>query len=291
LWDGRGSILTSTTISLVDASDTGGNLDQISKQIAAEVAEGSAEASDQQQQQKTQQQVDEPGVPDKYRGKSLLDVISMHRNAESELGRVYNDLGTQRKLTDRLLDLKRETDLTANQPQKVKVSRDEILSDDPTASIERVIDARLKPITDRLEQGLQQVAVNSAETAFISKHPDYQQVAADPAFSKWVAQSNLRVRSAQAAKAGDFGAADDLLTEFKASKTTAKREENRDVDLEAARNASLESGNAPDNAARGKGKIYKRADLIKLRMDDPDTYYSDDYQAVIMKAYAEGRVK
>jgi hypothetical protein len=36
-------------------------------------------------------------------------------------------------------------------------------------------------------------------------------------------------------------------------------------------------------------KIYRRADLIRLKMTDPDRYES--LQPEIMRAYTEGRVK
>jgi hypothetical protein len=36
-------------------------------------------------------------------------------------------------------------------------------------------------------------------------------------------------------------------------------------------------------------KVYRRADLIKLRMTDPDRYMA--LQDEIMSAYAQGRVK
>jgi hypothetical protein len=36
-------------------------------------------------------------------------------------------------------------------------------------------------------------------------------------------------------------------------------------------------------------KVYRRADLIRLRLENPDRY--DALQDEIMKAYSEGRVK
>lgn len=287
-------------ISLVDASGSAGNLDSLQKDIneelAAQVAAAAGKQNRQVEQQSGSNDDEDEALPVRMRGKSRKEIAEMYSNLESSHGRMANELGTQRQLTDRLLDLKRTTDLGTQTPTKVKITRDEILSDDPTTSIERLIDERLKPLTEALGQGLARVTAVSAEQSFVTKHPDYSQIAADPEFSKWINGSNLRIRAANDAKSGDWGQADALLTDYKAQKPRAKQkavdEEGTEVDLEGARNAGFESGsNAQDAGARKTGKVYSRSALIKLRMDDPEKYYSDDFQAVILKAYNEKRVK
>jgi hypothetical protein len=283
-----------TQITLVDVGDDAGNLDKLTKDLAEEASADEQVVDESQAPVRQTEENDDSVLPAKLRGKSRTEIAEMYANLESSHGRMANELGTQRQLTDRLLDLKRTGDLQANTPAKVKVTRDDILADDPTPSIERLIDARLKPLTDALDQRLTQVSASNLEAVFVSKHPDYQQVAADPEFVKWVQASNLRVRAAQAAKGGDFSSADILLSEFKQERTrrVAAKQESREVDLEGARQVGLESGTSADNTQSKKGgKVYRRSELIKLRMDDPERYYSDDFQQVILKAYSEGRVK
>lgn len=282
-------------ISLVDATGPAGNLDSLSKDINEELAQqvSAAEGAQNKKAQTVVQDDDEDAaLPPRMRGKSRKEIADMYANLESSHGRMANELGTQRNLTDRLLDLKRTTDLGTNTP-KAKISRDEILSDDPTTSIERIIDARLKPLTEAIDQRLAQVVATSSEQSFVTKHPDYNAIASDPEFAKWIGGSNLRIRAAQAAKGGDWAQADDLLTEYKAGKKKqVVTEDSTEVDLEGARNAGFESGSGVvQDTGRKAGKIYSRAALIKLRMDDPEKYYSDDFQTVILKAYAEKRVK
>lgn len=284
------------TISLVDVSDNAGDLSRISKELADAVGDtGSADNSTVVRQTQSVGDDEDNELPVKLRGKSRKEIAEMYGNLESSHGRMANELGTQRSLTDRLLDLKRTTDLGVNTPApKAKITRDEILADDPTPSIERLIDARLKPLTDALEQRLSQLAGNAAESTFVAKHPDFNQIAGDPEFAKWIQSSTVRTRTAGAAKAGDWNAADDLLTDYKAERQskTKQRQENNEVDLEGARRASIETGTSVEQArGQGKGKVYRREDLIKLRMDDAERYYSDEFQSVILKAYAEGRVK
>jgi hypothetical protein len=51
------------------------------------------------------------------------------------------------------------------------------------------------------------------------------------------------------------------------------------------RAATVDVGGAGESSR----KVYRRADLIKLRMTDPDRY--EQMSDEIMAAYAEGRVK
>lgn len=288
-------------ISLVDAGDAG-NLDRVSKSISAEIAGDVASAAEKQNQHQSANQAggedDEDSLlPARMRGKTRAEIAEMYANLESANGRMANELGTQRQLTDRLLDLKRTTDLAGNDPavKPAKITREEILADDPTPSIERIIDARLGPLVKALDQRLGQVDANTAQAQFNSRHADANAIAADPKFAKWLSESPLRLRAAQSAKSGDWAVADDLLTEYKTATRQTKQpvQDNSEVDLEAARAAGFESGssNSLEQGGNRKGKIYNRNDLIKLRMDDPETYYSDDFQAVILKAYHEKRVK
>jgi hypothetical protein len=62
--------------------------------------------------------------------------------------------------------------------------------------------------------------------------------------------------------------------------------------LEAARRVGLENGGASNAAASTKtGKTYRRVDLLRLKQERPDDYYSESFQAEIIAAYNEGRVK
>ena len=69
---------------------------------------------------------------------------------------------------------------------------------------------------------------------------------------------------------------------------TAKAEEQKALKRsEALRTGKAVSGGSSDSTA-GK-KIYRRADLIRLRNSDPDRYES--LQDEILQAYSDGRVK
>ena len=89
----------------------------------------------------------------------------------------------------------------------------------------------------------------------------------------------------------DFDAANELLTNWKERQMISKTKEvneskktKRDVAMKTGEGVSRASG----ESTAGK-KIYRRADLIRLKQTDPQRYQS--LADEIYEAYAEGRVK
>lgn len=290
---------------LVDDSTSGGDLSSIEKDLQADAAVRRA-ASEKAPKGRKQQAATEledaqdAVLPAKLRGKTLAEVAELYQNLESAYGRMANDLGVQRKMTDVVLGLKRENDLGNNTaPTKVQIKSDELL-ENPTAALERFQAPRDAEQAQRLANVEAQLQAN----AFSMRHPDYQEIGQDPKFSEWVGASPTRLRAAQAARGGDWSAASDLLTEFKAQRTadadTLDNDEDgedeekpvRETPLAKARKAGLESSSqGTGGGVRKAGKVYRRADLMKLHIERPDVYYSEEMQAEIISAYAEGRVK
>ena len=229
-------------------------------------------------------------LPAKYQGKSISEVVEMHKNLESAYGRQANDLGTQRKLTDKLLDLKRTDDLAQNSPEIPDVSSSDLL-DNPTQALNVYLDARDKASAESTEDRLAGMEATLAQQSFQNKHGDYVEITNDPAFAAWCSSSPLRSRYAQAAIAGNWTAADELLDEYKNDPTTQKVDASAQA-LEAAQQVGLTDSSASSGSAAGGGKqIYRRSDLIDLKLRRPRVYEDPQFQAEILLAYAEGRVK
>lgn len=290
---------------LVDAEESHGDLAHLEQEIrSAGLARTEVQPKSKgRQAPKTEQQDEEDAdIPDKYRGKSLRDVIEMHRNLETQYGRQSNDLGTQRHMTDILLGLKRERDLQQNSDsadEKVEIKGDELLAN-PTEALERVIAPRERKQAERLDAVEQQLAA----TRFAGRHPDYTEYTNDPEFKTWIAASPLRARAAVAAANGAWDVAGDLLDDYKAHKAASRKtsvqeeeesensEQEEQHPLKLARSASLESSSQGNSNGGSKGKkIYKRADIMRIRIKNPELYYSEEFQAEIMPAYSEGRVR
>lgn len=286
---------------LVDVVSEDGNLADLDKEIAEAAAARRAAAGGETKQTDTKQG-DELVLPAKLRGKSLAELAEMYQNLESEHGRMGNELGNMRQLADRLLEVKRAEDLgratNGTKTAKVEVSAAELL-EKPTEALDRYTSSRESAIESRIADRLTRIEQNVLASQFNSRHPDADTTAKSSEFTTWVKQSRVRQRAAASAAAGDYAAADDLLTEFKTQRDADARaknhqQDNKGADLEGARKASLESGASKAGAGSERqttGKIFSRTAIMKLKLTDPEKYYSDEYQGEIMQAYAEGRVK
>lgn len=282
--------------SIVDTDETRGDLSKIEQDLAQAVTQRQVPPNKKAPAQKPAQEATEDvdSLPAKLKGKTPQQIAEMYVNLESAYGRMANDLGQQRKLTDRLLDLKRDTDLQQNTPpKKVEIKSSDLL-ENPTEALERFSEARESQNQARLAE----LEARLAAQTLVQAHPDYLEVAQSAEFAAWVQQSPIRVRAVRAAQSGDWSAAGDLLTEYKAQKPAQKVDETDDNDQQteaqarkAAAAASLESTAQGAGGGSKAGKTYRRVDLMRLRAEKPDVYYGSEFQAEILRAYAEGRVK
>lgn len=263
-------------------------VDDPSEQIENQEAQVTA----QEQQLQT-----EPEVPEKFKGKSALEIIELYRNLESDYGRRANEIGHLRKLTDELLGFARDTSTRKkadNQEAPKPITADDLINDPQgtiTATAKRVADER----TALAEARIASVEASLAERAFEERHPGFKAKMEDQKFLDWVASSEYRKRLALGAYQNDFSAADELFTlheEYERAGTAAPRQD----PVASARAAGLaKSGGSSANGAVPKSggdgkKVYSRAELINLRIKDPEEFdrrFETEFQA----AYAEGRVR
>ena len=227
-------------------------------------------------------------IPEKYKGKSVADIVKMHEEAEKLIGRQANEVGELRKLTDNIL----KQQLATAQPKQEEQNDVDFWSDP-----DQYLNKKLETHPDILAAKQLQVQNKMQQTANLlqQNHPDFQQIASSQDFQDWVAASKVRTKLYVSADTEyDYDAADELLTTYKAIKGTksVKTEEaekqaeqlkgNREKQLKAA---SVDVGGSGEVSR----KVYRRADLIRLKMNDPDRYNSLSDE--IMRAYQEGRVK
>ena len=279
---------------LVDLKNEPGDLTQLKKDLADAV------------QPATEQPKPAPAadtLPDKYKDKSTADVIDMHRNAESALGRRNNELGQYKQLTDKLLDLKRSDDLRKGGASEADIEEEPLpeltstdMLDNPAESVAKVVDARLTSAERKREHREAEAAMSAATADFAEKHPDAGEIAKTPEFIEWVKASPLRRRAAIQAYNKDFTAGSDLLDEYKASRSqnsdeSSENENTETEQLKAAKNASTVSTSASQKGDGPTGKQYSRLQLIRLKLEDPEAYGDPAFQQEIMAAYVEGRVK
>ena len=243
------------------------------------------EAEEQKQAQAAQaqeQQPEKPKLPSKYEGKTIEEVVQMHQEAEKLIGRQAQEVGEVRKLADQLL----KQNLAAKQPEPPQEKEVDFF-EDPQKAIERAVANH--PSVLAAQQAAAQMKAMQTQQQLAAKHPDFTDVIRDGEFLEWVKASPIRLNMfALADSQYDFAAADELLSTFKqirsvkAKETVETGQKSLNKNLQAA---AVDVGGTGESSK----KVYRRADLIRLRMNDPARY--EALQPEIMAAYAEGRVK
>ncbi len=236
---------------------------------------------------------EEPAVeelPEKYRGKSAIEIAKMHQEAEKLIGRQANEVHEVRSLADQLLKQQLESNKKVQQ-QPIEESLEEDFFADPKQAVNRQVEKHPAVIEAR-QAALEMKKMKTAQQ-LAAKHPDFTTIAQDAGFQDWVKSSAIRLQLFTKADAEyDFESADELLSTYKeikqikqAQQTASAAKVETKAQEQAMKAATVDVGGAGESSR----KVYRRADLIKLRMTDPDRY--DQMADEIMAAYAEGRVK
>lgn len=232
-------------------------------------------------QQVEQARVDEaPELPSKYRGKSVEDVVRMHQEAEKLIDRQGREVSEVRKLADELI----KSQLTPK--PKVEEVKPVDFFENPQEAIRQQIENNPRVLA--AEQYARQVQTVQAKQQLAQMHPDAQNIIGDSEFQSWVAGSKVRQKLFAEADNYDLDAANELLSTYKELRSV-RQQKVAEVD-NTARNETLRAA-AVDTGGSGEStrKVYRRADLIRLKMRDPNKYAS--MQDEIMDAYSQGRVK
>ncbi len=228
------------------------------------------------------EQTDDQDVPDKYKGKSAAELVRMHQEAEKMAGRQGNEVGELRKLVDEFIVNKS----AAKESQQEEVSDLDFL-ENPNATLDKKLENH--PALKAAKEATEKLTKMEARDRIFATHPDAMDIVNDTGFQEWVGKSQARTNKLQKADAEfNFDAADDLFTTWKEQQELIAQAANA---AEGDRKRSLKSGS--NGSARGSGettkKFLKRSELLHMMQYEPERYLANN--DVIMKAYAEGRVR
>lgn len=235
----------------------------------------------------------EKEIPERYKGKTVDDLINMHVNLEKVLHRQGNELGQAR----RTIDLQSQTLANAiprnnpsTQPQERPPLTAETLLGDPQKALETAV----QPLAQATAQRLDSIERKLSQTDFESKHPNFVQDVQNPEFQNWVTGSRTRQKLLQALNQYDFDSGNDLWelwNEHRAAKSAVTQSV-----ADKTRAAATIKGSSAE-ATPGK-VIYSRAKLAELQVKamagDPGAqarWNDPEFQREYLAAYSEGRVK
>lgn len=240
------------------------------------------------------EQVVEASLPDKYRGKSVQDVIAMHQNAESELGRSRNEIGTSRRVIDELLGLRNSNRAPEKSAQAAEPVTPHQLAENPEGTIvqvaKRVADERFADSGERLAALESRLQVED----LTRKHGNFRETLEQPDFQEWLRGSPYRIGLIQKAAAGDYTAGDEILSLYKEVRPKADTVVDKGDKLsEAKQQATAKSGGSGANkVVGGEGKkVYSRTELARLYIDNPTEYNRLSDSGELATAYSEKRVR
>lgn len=222
-------------------------------------------------------------VPEKYKGKSLKDIVAMHQEAEKLIGRQGSEVGELRKVVD---------DFIKTQTAKESKENEETLSNEdffvePTVAVKKAIDSH--PAIKLAQEQTMLMKRDQTLNQIKSEFPNVQDIVQSPDFIEWIKGSRVRTELfARAETQYDYDSAKELLSTWNERQSITKKvAETSKVDREQQLKAADIGTNNGTTETVGKKK-YRRSDIIKLMQTDPDRY--DAMSSEIMAAYREGRV-
>ena len=248
------------------------------------------EQTEEQTQQDAEQPVEEE-LPEKYRGKSIADIVKMHQESEKLIGRQAQEVGEVRRLADELIKQQISNKKAVEQPKEEEPDPKDSYFEDPVSAVNAAVDKH--PAIQQAKQQAFEYKQQQVTQKLRQEFPNFDDIVNNSKFFEWVKASPVRTRLfTEAHSQYDYDSAVELLSTWNQMNPVSEQSNNTDVvnesKLETSRNlkaATVDTG-SPAPSSR---KIYRRADLINLRLRDPARY--DAMSDEIMAAYAEGRVK
>jgi hypothetical protein len=235
-------------------------------------------------------------IPDKYKGKTVEDLINMHQNAERLISRQGEEVSQVRRIADEILQLKKPTTQTTQERKPVTV---DALLNDPEAAINRAVQGSdLVRRTEAAETRVAQLESQITEASFTAKHKTVAQDINDPAFLEWVNKNQTRQTLAAHAAQKNFKAASELWDMWDEHKELTGGNKPAVKDQGSIKTVPTTVRSSPLDAIQSGKPVYSRSKLMALRekvgRGDPVAtarWNDPTFQKNMHDAYAEKRVK
>jgi hypothetical protein len=222
-------------------------------------------------------------LPDKYRDKSLDEIVRMHQEAEKLIGKQAQEVGEVRRLADELI----KQNLGSRQQQTRQEEPEVDFFENPQKAVQRTVDNH--PDIMAARQATLEMKRSQVQQRLANQHPDFGEIAKDQDFANWVKSSPIRIKIFENADAGyDYDSANELLSTYKQLRNVKSKQVSDAGEVsrkQTLRAVGVDTGGSGESSK----KVYRRADLIRLKMQDPSRY--DALSDEIMQAYIEKRVR
>lgn len=221
-------------------------------------------------------------LPEKYRNKSIKEVIAMHQESERLIGKQGNEVGELRRAVDDLIKL--QTTRTVSAPEAEDTDLD--FYDEPARAVNKAIEAH--PAIKEAQNTTRILNQQNVRQQLMAKYPDFVAIASSPEFNSWAQSSPVRQEIYNRATNGfDFDSADELISSWKERQVISKKlaETSRQERREKLRSADVGVQGTTESTSK---KIYRRGDIRNLILTNPEKY--DAMSEELAQAYRENRV-
>ena len=221
-------------------------------------------------------------VPEKYRGKSLNDIVSMHQEAEKLIGRQGSEVGELRKMVDDFI----KTQTSKKSETQTVTENDDDFFIEPKSAVNRAIDNH--PAIRQAQENAMLMKREQTLSQLRTEFPNVSDIVQSADFANWIKSSKVRTELFDRAETQfDYDSAQELLSIWTEKQNITKKvaetsKIDRDQQLKAA---DVGSKGATESVAKKK---YRRSDIMELMKRDPKRY--DAMSNEIMEAYREKRV-
>jgi hypothetical protein len=255
--------------------------------------DGNAEITNENPPEDNSQSLEqEEVIPEKYRGKTLEEIVKMHQEAEKLIGRQAQEVGETRKLADELI--KQQLEARVKPSEEIKpVAQEFDFFDDPAKAVNQAVENN--PVLKQMQEQLVRQKQMEALATIEKKHPDFVNVAQSSEFNEWIQGSKVRKQLYEAANNYDADAALELLDTYKSLKgikeqTIQSADDGvKQISDQQRKQAIKAAGVQTGGTGESTKPTYRYADIMKLMTYDREQYNAraDEF----LEAYKEGRIK
>lgn len=228
----------------------------------------------------------EEEIPDKYRGKSVSELVRMHQESEQKIGQQGNELGDLRKTVNALIE--QNLNEAPKKEDGPAPAEDVDFFANPEEAVRKVIDNHPDIAEARRIKG--EFTQKQAQEEIYRRHPDADSIFQEKGFQEWIQNNPHRQKQlVEANNNFDVDAGDALLRDYKEIKGAKQAETPKETVTKASAKTADTGSVSNAGQARKGGKVIYRSDIRELQRTNPRRYA--EMLPDIRKAYAEGRIR
>jgi hypothetical protein len=183
-----------------------------------------------------------------------------YKELEKLNSRQAQDLGTYRKMVDEYITAPTPATPVVEEVRPITVDD---LYDNPDEAVNRAVESHPAIQEARqIKESMERQLLEDSMKEFQTRHPDYHEIGADPAFRNWVEEDHMRQELYQRGNSYDLSAADALFSLYKAENNVTQ------MTTEAEQQQQIAAVNLEDSSSVmvNEAPKYSRSEYVDTLM-------------------------